>query len=43
MGMIIFEWVLIFDNVWYNDVVKRFDEEVYSIIVKRRRVMASGE
>ena len=42
-GMIIPEWAPTFDNVRYNDAVKRLDEEVYSIIAKRRRAMASGE
>ena len=42
-GMIIPEWAPTFDNVRYNEAVKRLDEEVYGIIAKRRRATARGE
>ena len=42
-GMIIPEWAPTFDNVRYNEAVKRLDEEVYGIIAKRRQATARGE
>ena len=42
-GMVIPEWAPTFDNIRYNDAVKRLDEEVYAIIAKRRDAAARGD
>lgn len=42
-GMVIPEWLPTFDNVRYNEAVKRLDDEVYAIIAKRRQAIKDGE
>jgi len=42
-GMVIPEWLPTFDNVRYNEAVKRLDDEVYAIIAKRRQAIKDGQ
>lgn len=42
-GMVIPEWLPTFDNVRYNEAVRRLDDEVYAIIAKRRQAIKDGE